>query len=151
MIINKTSYFAFTAFSLLFSFSVSAQAKESSSPSEEVWQVIKEESGIKLSAKKTACTIFVGKKPLVYFFLKLENTTNTSKKVTYNFGLQYVEGCSGCESGNESTFTVEVPANSSVEGDCSFKTTGLSRLVHNPNLRGGWVIEKPMITDFVIK
>jgi hypothetical protein len=115
------------------------------------WNKIEERSGVIFSVHREECSIAEGQKPLHYTFLKIENTTSESKNLRFNFGLQYAEGCSGCDEFEENLVLMTIPANTTLIGDCSFENVKLSRLIYNPNLAGGWKFEKEVITNLTVK
>lgn len=119
--------------------------------SADTWQKLTETSGVIFYYQRQDCAVIEGQKPLHYSFLKIVNTTVETKKIEFNFGLQYKEGCSGCESYTENFIELTLPANTEVIGDCSFEKTFLSRLITNPNLSGGWVFEKEIITNLSVE
>lgn len=114
------------------------------------WQLLQKKEGLNFSVKRETCEVFAGAKPLVYTFMKIENNTSQKKQVVFNFGLEFKEGCSGCELGREFTVSMEIPANTTLEGDCSFVRAELTRLIYNPNLAGGWEFIAPTIKNLSI-
>lgn len=134
-------------YSIILSTSVFGQDKSQ----ETEWRTIKEEAGILFSAQRQECATIEGQKPLHYTFLKIENTTSQAKSLIFSFGLQYVEGCSGCDEFEENLVEISIPANSILVGDCSFELVKLSRLIYNPNLSGGWKFEREVITNLSVK
>lgn len=112
---------------------------------------IEEQDGVKFSVAKQECTYVKGQKPLVYIFLKVENTSNVEKTVNYAIALDYQEGCSGCEYGNEFTTSLTLAPGETITGDCNFERKGISRVVSNPNLEGGWNFESVKIMFIEIK
>lgn len=134
-------------YSILLSSSLFGQNKSQ----ETDWRVIKEDDGIIFYAQRQECAIIEGQKPLHYTFLKIENTTPETKNLRFSFGLQYTEGCSGCDEFEENLIELSVPANTILTGDCTFELVKLSRLIYNPNLAGGWKFEKEVITNLSVK
>ncbi|SFT35801.1 hypothetical protein SAMN05216474_0084 [Lishizhenia tianjinensis] len=112
---------------------------------------IEEQDGVKFSVAKQECMVFEGQKPLVYIFVKIENTTNVEKTVDFGIALSYVEGCSGCDYDSEFKTTLTIGAGETITGDCNFETRGTSRIVANPNLEGGWTFEGVQIMFIEIK
>lgn len=119
--------------------------------SDETWQKLTENSGVIFYYQRQDCAVIEGQKPLKYTFLKIENTTSQAKNLIFNFGLQYAEGCSGCDEFEENLVEMTIPANTILVGDCSFELVKLSRLIYNPNLLGGWKFEKEVITNLSVK
>lgn len=115
------------------------------------WQYLETQEGVSFHVRKVECNVIEGKKPLIYTFLKLTNETNQDKIIHFNYGLQFKEGCSGCDNDSEFTVDLILPAMSQVEGDCEFKNHFLSRLIVNPNLGGGWAFEYIILTDLNIE
>lgn len=115
------------------------------------WEVLFEKDGLTFYVRNQECTVFEGQKPLIYSFLRIENTNSESKKVDFNFGLQFQEGCSGCDPYSEYSSSIEINANSILEGNCLFEENKLIRLINNPNLSGGWKYEKTIITNVTIQ
>ncbi len=110
------------------------------------WKLIHSENGVNIFALESECSIKADWKPANYAFLKIENTTNSDKTLSYNFGLQYEEECSGCDGMYEWYFTLDVPANTTLEGDCTHEK-GLTRIISNPNLPGGYTFESIKIAN----
>ena len=115
------------------------------------WKLIESKNDVNFYVKRAECKIEGLEKPLVYAFMKVENLSSTDKYLTYNFGLQYFEGCSGCAEGYEFYYNLTVPANSVLEGDCSFNKSELTRLIYNPNLAGGWKFIQPVINNLIVE
>lgn len=115
------------------------------------WKLINQSNDVNFYVKRVECAIDGLAKPLVFAFMKVENLSGSDKALTYNFGLQYAEGCSGCEEGYEFYYTLNLPANTTLEGDCSFGTKELTRLIYNPNLAGGWKFEQPLIKNVTVE
>ena len=134
---------------LLSSFSFSQNTEKFKLTSE--WQLLENSSDVNFYVKRTECAVAGFKLPLIYTFLKIENLSNQPKSLLFNFGLQYTEGCNGCEAGKEHAAYINIPANTTLEGDCNFKETQLTQLIKNPNLSGGWNFERPVITNLIIE
>jgi len=132
--------------STIFSNSSFAQTNEAMKD----WEIIHQESGITLYAKKENCKIGNSKLPNVYAFVKIVNDNTVDKTVNFTFGLQYEEECNGCSAGSEFSIKQIVPSNSSIEADCSFENSDLSRIISNPNLKGGWNFQAIKITNILI-
>lgn len=133
------------------SFSSFSQEIKSTGEINKEWQHLETREGVTFQVRKDECIVIEGKKPLIYSFLKLTNETNEDKIIHFNFGLQFKEGCSGCDDGDEYTVDLILPAMSQMEGDCDFKNQLLSRLIVNPNLKGGWAFENVILTNLTIE
>ncbi len=136
------------AFSLLFSIISYSQEQLSTSSK---WTLLKEIQGVKFFNRLSECSTIEGQKPLVFSFLKIENTTNETKSLNFDFALAFKEGCDGCIPNPECAVSISIPANSSKEAVCDVNSQPLSRLVANPNLLGGWSFEKTIIKNLQIK
>jgi hypothetical protein len=90
-------------------------------------------------------------KPLYYSFLKIENTTNEKVFLVFNYGLQFEEGCSGCDDYSEYHVEIAIEPNQTLEGDCTFSNGQLTRLIVNPNLSGGWKFKEEKITNINVQ
>lgn len=110
------------------------------------WQLVHEENGVQIFATQSECSIKPDWKPANYAFLKIVNSSNTDRTVSYDFGLEYQEDCSGCYGSNEFHFTMNVPANTTIEGDCTHPE-GLTRIISNPNLEGGYTFQSIKIAN----
>lgn len=115
------------------------------------WSLIKEENGLKFYVQKLECSQFANQKDFVYSVLKIENTTNEAVNLTYNYSLIYDEMCSGCDIDGEFRYTVTIPANESIEGNCDNLGNGLDRLIDNPNLKPGWTLKGIDVLNINIK
>lgn len=115
------------------------------------WQLLHSSGEVNFYVKSSECAITGFKLPLNYSFLKIENLSSEPKSLLFNFGLQYAEGCNGCEAGKEHAAYINIPAKSSIEGDCTFKENQLTQLIHNPNHTGGWKFERPIITNLIVE
>ncbi len=131
-------------------FSTIAFSQASSDKPSNKWEVIYQQDGIVISTRMDNCRIGKAKFPSQYVFLKIENNNEESKTVNYDFGLQYYEGCSGCQEESEFHYAISITGNSFLEADCNFENYGLSRIVSNPNLDGGWKYESLKITNVQI-
>jgi len=115
------------------------------------WNEITRQNGVVFYVKRAYCDVIKGQKPLYYSFMKIVNTTGENYQLSFNFGLQYEEGCSGCEDFTEHHVTMILTPNQIIEGECDFKNVGLTRLIVNPNLSGGWKFQQEVITNLDIK
>lgn len=116
----------------------------------EEWRLIHEENGVKFFGKEIYCSNFSEEKPSYYAFLKIENSNAQSVHLNYSLGLQFTEGCSGCNDNSEFTAVIDIPAGSTVEADCSFSQPALSRIIRNLNLVGGWEYHSMRIVNLII-
>ncbi len=115
------------------------------------WLLLQEQDGVQVFAKSEPCKMAESSpKPFDIAFLKIVNNTNSEKKVAYNFVIEFTEGCTGCDEELESFFIQKVPANSTLEEDCSFKGQGMAHIIRNQNFSGGWNFEKVSITNLKI-
>ena len=116
------------------------------------WKVLKESNGLTFYVQKMACSQMYSKKDLIYVALKVENNTDQAIQIDYNFSLIYDETCSGCEVDGENRHSLTIPANSSIEGDCSNQGIGLDRIIENPNLATkGWELKGIDIKNINLK
>jgi hypothetical protein len=102
------------------------------------WSVIMEKDGVKFSVQRVYCETIPGKLPLFYSMLKIENLQDTPKNLSFNFGLAYKEGCSGCSDASEHHIDMMIGKKETIQGDCAFEKHQLTRLIVNPNLPKGW-------------
>jgi hypothetical protein len=114
------------------------------------WQITENKEGVIFSTRRGNCEIFQGKKPLYYSFLRIENTGSEPKKLSFNYGLAFEEGCSGCDDDSESHVEITIGPNETLEGNCLFSNHLLTRLIVNPNLAGGWKFKSEMLTNLQI-
>ena len=115
------------------------------------WVQYTEQEGILFYLKRDNCEMVGSTKPLYYSFLKIENTTNEKVYISFNYGLQYEEGCSGCDDYSEHHVEMSIEPNQTLEGDCTFSNGKLTRLIVNPNLSGGWKFKEEKITNINIQ
>jgi hypothetical protein len=115
------------------------------------WKQNTEMDGFVFWTKRIHCEMVGNSKPLYYSVMKIENTTNEQLFVNFNYGLQYQEGCSGCEDFSEHHVELTIAPNSTLEGDCTFENGKLTRLIVNPNLSGGWKFQDEKITNITIQ
>ena len=115
------------------------------------WTKIIEKEGVEFSTKRVNCEMVGNSKPLYYSVMKIENKTNQKVYVSFNYGLQYDEGCSGCEDFSEHHVEIAIEPNTTLEGDCSFENGKLTRIIVNPNLSGGWKFKEEHITNLNIQ
>jgi hypothetical protein len=148
MINYKKSKSVLFIFALLISMQSFSQGKLKTSQD---WSLLKEQNGIKIFSRLSECDMIEGQKPLVYSFIKIENTTNIAQSISFDHVLAFKEGCDGCVPNPECAVVLSIPGNSSLEADCNINGHILSRIVANPNLLGGWSFEKTLIKNLQIK
>ncbi len=145
----KTTNFRFFTH-LFFALVLCTSSYAQSTANNAEWQLIHEESGVNFFGKEVYCSNPAEAQPSYFAFLKIENTTNESVVLNYSLGLEFVEGCSGCDDNSEFTVRIEVPAQTTVEADCSFSKPALSRIIRNLNLPGGWEYQSMKIANLII-
>lgn len=96
------------------------------------WTLLTEQDGIKMFVQKGECQMGNVETPFTYGFLKVENTTGSTKHVNFNINLFYTDGCAGCDNHNEEYSSVTVAPNSTIVGDCTFEEAPLALLIRNP-------------------
>lgn len=111
------------------------------------WNLLMEKDGVQFYGREEYCLNEGDAKACHYAFIKMVNTTEVEKKVIYHIGLQYEEGCSGCDDDSEFSAQVVVPAQGEIAADCSFSNSGLWRIIRNPNLVGGWTFQSMRIVN----
>lgn len=147
MIKEKTMFKGFLMMVALVSFSAFGQSNVNGE-----WQVIKSQDGINFLGKTIECESTIqGQLPSSYAVLKIENTTASAKKVYYSFGLEFVEGCSGCDQDSEFSYVLELNPNQTIEGSCSNEDAHVYRIIKNYNLAGGWEYQSIAITNLIIE
>ena len=142
----KKIFAAVVVFSAVFA--ASAQSLENPNTD---WEEITRKDGVIFWIKKNECTIVESQKPLQYSFLRIENTTGSSKQLGFNFGIEYTDACSGCDDFSEAHVDLAIAPNAIVEGDCTFENHLLTRLIYNPNHKHGRTFIKEVITNLTIK
>lgn len=105
------------------------------------WQLITQKDGIEIYVKEQHCDLNKNGKPVIFSMLKVVNTTNQQRSVTYDYIHQYDQGCDGCNGNPERIFTVDLKPNSEIEEDCSISHAGLALSIHNPNVTSTWKFE----------
>ena len=101
------------------------------------WKLITQKDGVQFYVKKQECTVQGAELPYVYTLLKMVNSNATAKTVSYNYAHHFEDGCDGCDEDSERAFKIEIPANTTLQEDCSFKLEGFSGFVSNPNHKDG--------------
>lgn len=109
------------------------------------WQIIAQQDGVNIFVKEAHCDMNNNGKPIVFSMIKLENTTNEKKSITYNYIHQYDQGCDGCGEGSEKIYTINLEGNSQMEDDCSIKFNGLSSIIKSPYITTSWKFESVSI------
>lgn len=147
MIIKTMRFSLFLCLTLLSSFSWAQSAGNLSNE----WQLLNEQSGVQIFGRVQPCSMSKDLAlPFDIAFLKIVNTTNEAKEVSYNFVIEYAEGCHGCNDELESFFMQKIEANSTIQEDCNFTHNGMSHVIKNPNFKGGWNFTKTRITNLKI-
>lgn len=132
---------ALTTVVLFSSFGLQAQTIMKANDLSNNWKLITEKDNVQFFVKKQECAIEGATLPFIYSFLKIVNTSDSPKTVNYNFAHYFEEGCDGCDIESEKSYTIEIPAKTTLEEDCSFTKRGLSGFIQNPNFAGGWKFE----------
>lgn len=96
------------------------------------WTLLTEQDGIKMYVQKGECQMGNVETPFTYGFLKVENSTTSTKHVNFNINLFYADGCAGCDNHNEEYSSITIEPNSVLTGECSFKIGQLALLIRNP-------------------
>lgn len=114
------------------------------------WKLLTSENGVEFYIRKDVCATSGTKLPFEFSFLKIVNTSDTPKSVSYNYATIFTEACDGCDQNSERSFSFDLPANSMLEGNCE-GNRGLSGFIKNPNFDGGWHFESVEIKYLKIK
>jgi hypothetical protein len=134
----------------LFLLSTFSFGQTSQTPNTE-WSLVEKQNGLVFYTKRINCEMVGNSKPLYFSVMKIENTSAEKLYVNFNYGLQYEEGCSGCEDFSEHHVEFSIEPNSTIEGNCTFENGKLTRLIVNPNLSGGWKFQEEKITNITIQ
>jgi ribonuclease BN (tRNA processing enzyme) len=146
--IIKTMRFSLFLFSIVLS---SFTWSQSTGNLSNEWQLLSEQSGVQIYGSVQPCSMSKDLPlPFDIAFLKIVNTTNEAKQVSYNFVIEYIEGCRGCNDELESFFIQKIQANSTLQEDCNFTQNGMSHIIKNPNFNGGWNFTNARITNLKI-
>ena len=146
---KTTTILCFFALALIISTgSLSLAQTEVSANSE--WTLIHEVDGISFYGKEQLCSNPTEKLPTNYAFIKIVNANDRNVNLNYAIGLQFEEGCSGCDFDSEFSTLISVPASSSIEGNCSLENPALQRIIRNNNLPGGWEFQSMKIVNLLI-
>jgi hypothetical protein len=142
---------AFFLLSLVFmGFSASAQTSMEADKINNDWTLLTVQDGVEIFIKKEKCNVGA-EKLFTYAFIKFNNTTSSSKKVEFSVEMYFDSGCIGCGDITEHMQYIEVPASSSIEGDCSFDKSELSLLVNNPYQLDAGTLESVRLIQLKIK
>lgn|SRR3989338_1100142 len=141
---SKLRYSTLILFAFLFSSMSYGQVNS------EEWKIIHEENGVKFFGKEIYCTNDSEEKPSFYAFLKIENTNSQEVRLIYTLAMEFEEGCSGCDLDSEFGTTITIPAQGTVEADCSLSQPSLYRIIRNLNLPGGWEYQSMKIVNLII-
>lgn len=82
----------------------------------------------------------------VRYFLKYENYSNFPVEISFQKELHYGDDCYGCNDGDEQSYTVTIPANSTLVFDDENRSKSFYIFVKDEE---GWI--KRQLTDFEIK
>lgn len=108
------------------------------------YQPIFSESNIVMSIAEG--TFEEGNKKHVRYFFKYENYSNFPVELSFQKELHYGDQCYGCDGGEEKTYTVTIPANSTLVFDQDHRSKDFYIFVKDEN---GWI--RQQLTDFEIK
>lgn len=114
------------------------------------WTLFKQEKGINFYIKKHDYVYSQDALPVTYVVVKLENTTAKDAKIIYNLAVFYNEGCNNCGNSQEYRKLIELKANSTVEGKFDDRSSPISSLLVNPNLKNGLVPEAIAVENLII-
>lgn len=115
------------------------------------WQIITQQDGIDIYVKEEHCDLNNNGKPVIFSMIKVVNTTNEKKSITYNYIQQFDQGCEGCNENPERIFTIDLEGNSEIEEDCAIKHAGLSLIIKSPYVTSSWKFESVSIKILSIK
>lgn len=146
---KTTKFLCFVALSLIISTGSLGVAQTEVSTNNE-WTLLHLEDGISFYGKEQVCSNPTEKLPSNYAFIKIVNANDRDVKLNYTIGLQFEEGCSGCDDNSEFTTVVTVPASSTIEGSCTLTNPALYRIIRNNNLPGGWEFQSMKIVNLLI-
>ncbi len=145
--IKKVIFFCF----MLLGFSSFAQELKQSELSGD-WRLLAEKNDVKMYVRFENCEIPGAPKPFDFIFFKLENTSNNSKQVDLQLGINYDQHCTGCNNDDLESFRrVSIPAGTTVFGDNTFTQETLNYLVKNYNGTDNYVFESITLNHFNIK
>lgn len=133
-------------FIALISFNGFSQDKLGADELSDKWTLLSEKEGVQFFVKKVECNLENMEFPLTFTFIKINNTTDSDKDIHFQMAHHYTDRCGGCDESPESLYNIIVPANSSIENDCTFNHAELSRIIDNPNL---YSLNKPLVLELV--
>ena len=137
-------------FAMFASISAYAQSNVAANDLTQEWSLVSQENGVNIYIRKEFCKVGPQAKLLTYVFYKVENTSASSKDVYFQAGLKYDQECIGCNGEEENRKAINVPANSSIECDCTFANGLLSSLITNPNYPDSRKFEAVQLSDIKI-
>jgi hypothetical protein len=108
----------------------SAQVSAKATSITDQWTLVHSQDGINFYAKKVVCTLYEGVKPFDYVVLKVENTTNETASISFEFGTILNGECFGCGS-NEAIASITLAPNAVIENNCSTFSQGMHGLIQN--------------------
>jgi len=93
------------------------------------WHEYKKIDGVQFSVQDMSCD------QMTHKFIKVENTTNTKVKVTYQLEIRFQSNCVGCEDSPEYKSEITLSPGEKAEGGCNSNVPArLDILVANPYL-----------------
>lgn len=137
-------------FAMFASISAFAQSNIAAADLTQEWSLVSQENDVNIYIRKEFCKVGPQAKLLTYVFYKVENTSSSSKNVYFQSGLKYDQECIGCNGEEENRKAINVPANSSIECDCTFANGILSSLITNPNYPDSRKFEAVQVSDIKI-
>ncbi len=108
----------------------SAQVSAKATSITDQWTLVHSQDGINFYAKKVVCTLYEGVKPFDYVVLKVENMTNETASISFEFGTILNGECFGCGS-NEAIASITLAPNAVIENNCSTFSQGMHGLIQN--------------------
>ena len=104
---------------LLLTLTSSLFAQEKDMVRADAWTELTSQDGISIEYQFVDCDLERNIKH-EWVLLRVTNTTSVAKEVSYDFHLWYNDKCTTCDKEDEYHQTITVPANGSLEGQCSF-------------------------------
>ncbi len=126
---KKMKSLLLASFFLFLGMNTFAQNKIEANDLTQEWTLIQSVDGVEMYIKYGECQMGNIQEAFEYGMLKIVNTTNSEKQITYNFEILYSDGCVGCDTNEDEYSSIIIPANSTKTGDCE---NGLSVLLKNP-------------------
>ncbi len=129
---KKSIISLFSAFILLITFSFA----QSQNTQYGVWELMIKKDGIEIYGKHDLCLIDHAPNDYHFFSVKLVNTNSVDKEVAFYIKNYYQEGESGHKDENMSMVTLK--PGEVLEGTCFDEDATLTRMISNPQFKGGW-------------